>query len=1794
VVILSPLGEDHYQTSQVSLSVNATDQFGIDTAIAQVTYPNGSLSNFTLYQAQQSDDFSNNTIGTDWFTENISIGPSQTCIANINATYPGKAFTSLSGNGGPMTDTYCSLIAVKPLDGDFDINISFNITGESGSDNAIEFSIIERNSSATADEYISVALSNWTGLGRNYEIYMAGENFSDYIYREPTNDTYGKLRIVRSGDLFSFYIWNSSGSDWYLANSTALQICRPLYVTFDSESALPGWGSMNATWDDFGAAGNGALFTAFGDTLALGLYNVTFFVNDTLGSRNDSEKTNFTVIFEDQPPSKPIIYFPTIGAVLNGTQNISWLRVRDYENDSMRFNITLLNPDGSDNATIVSDYGDISSTYYGWDTTAFPDGIFSIRVTVYENETPEQLSNSYTLPGNFKIDNNAPSIEFVPPTETSGSLKSASDIKVNVTANDLTLNTIHIRLYNSSGALINESNSSTSPLYFDFTGLAPGLYYFNASALDALGHENRTETRNVTLVNITISNVSASPIPDGFGFNVTINANVSQAASVLVGVIPPGGNETNHTMVSTGGNGYSSNFSSWTNGTYSYTIYAGDGIGNWLASPQHNFTLFQNISIQVHTLKDFYQPNQEINITDPEFVNEDAPLITDASFNGSISAIPAKSRISSSHAMSVAAAEGVPISVHITDKWGVIRVNALIPTKDGSDSVSLALSSGTANDGIWEAVWQPHDLAGEHYIVIISAENSKHMNETNYVSVGDPPGVWIIPTGDYNPTGQWSDTFNARDGDTHTYAQDNSNPGNGWGAYIYFNTSQIVSDRVRIWADWDVQVSAVEIDVTGDGTNWTQVYNGTITNLQWFQANFPVMNVTGGRFRYEYNTGGWIYWLYEFQFYNVTTQVNVPVMSTQQASSVEQTTALLHAIVSSDGGDTCQARFLYGNSTSYTDSTPWVDNLFTGNSMTYRPYGLTDGQTYHFIAQINNSAGMSNGSDQFFTTGMSSPGWISAMGYDDPSGRWNNHLNSFDDDVATEANSFHAVNDPNGVWSAYLYLNRTPSILSRRVRFNAKATDVDMAEVDILVNGSYVNIFSNSFTDSVWTEATYNLSNVSGVRIRFRAVANNRGFEFRLAEFDFFNSPSTPPENQSKLENWGPTDASCFLFMKTQFWNGSDWLDDDVVVNDTAPRTLGPTDVLKLDAIWNPNGYATNNLSFGAGNYRIYAACLDNASNILMDIDGAFVNNTYEFRYDVVPPFVVIVSPINDTNYTLMSPIPIHVNATDPITPVVSVHANVSSAIGSEYVTLIYNSTSGYWETDYLNTNYVGVYTIQAFASDSAGNVNDTESVQVNVVDIYPPTVVLVAPADNFTNSSAQWMDVLFECNVTDNYDTQTISLYITNSSDQSFALNSTASVSGVYTHANFTLNLTAGNYTWNCLANDSSGNSAFAPANRTLHIVNPNCPIISSPGLFTQPLNYSGAPNSASPLADTACVKITSSDVIFDCAGFNITNDGTAGTTYGILLNGSLSNVTIMNCPSISGYTDGIFILNSSATITNSTSKNNTDGIQLANSSGVNISASNFTNNTGTGIVIDSGSSSNSFDSNRFCFNNVTDIVNSGSSNTGTQDRCGLWNGWNESGHAGCTYTCSEVWHDFFGNITGKKFLAPNNAQIFYSWIWNGQSGRVYAFNGGVSISWANITAIARNTTGGNSTDDFTTLDTLLNTSGTPDNLTALFGVDGSTPKETKAISIYGGSIQYVPLANSSSISTGSNAKTGIVWDASTDTNGHFDAIDNENIVFVNEINSTAANQYDIRIPSNLSTYKGPAGTVQFWVEMD
>ncbi len=100
--------------------------------------------------------------------------------------------------------------------------------------------------------------------------------------------------------------------------------------------------------------------------------------------------------------------------------------------------------------------------------------------------------------------------------------------------------------------------------------------------------------------------------------------------------------------------------------------------------------------------------------------------------------------------------------------------------------------------------------------------------------------------------------------------------------------------------------------------------------------------------------------------FNVTA--NLPSVTTDNATNVEETTATLNGTLTNDGGEACEVRFQYGKTESYSDNTSWQAGKVTGNSFSENITGLDKGTLYHFRAQAKNTAGTANGQDKTLLT----------------------------------------------------------------------------------------------------------------------------------------------------------------------------------------------------------------------------------------------------------------------------------------------------------------------------------------------------------------------------------------------------------------------------------------------------------------------------------------------------------------------------------------------------------------------------------------------------------------------------------------------------------------------------------------------------------------------------------------------------------------------------------------------------------------------------------------------------------
>jgi len=198
------------------------------------------------------------------------------------------------------------------------------------------------------------------------------------------------------------------------------------------------------------------------------------------------------------------------------------------------------------------------------------------------------------------------------------------------------------------------------------------------------------------------------------------------------------------------------------------------------------------------------------------------------------------------------------------------------------------------------------------------------------------------------------------------------------------------------------------------------------------------------------------------------------------------------------------------------------------------------------------------------------------------------------------------------------------------------------------------------------------------------------------------------------------------------------------------------------------------------------------------------------------PPTVNLVSP-NNGNITPERTVNFTCNATDDgDLKNITFYWNYTGswqANGTAQLSGKSNST-GFYRSGLNNTNI----TWNCRACDDAKNCKSAQanwSVSINYTDT-PPVTTLNNPPDSNINTTNH--NILFNCSATDDTQLVNISLYITNSTNQSFARNQTTPITGTSNSTSWTIYLADGNYTWNCLTYDSTNQNNWA-ANRTIQV---------------------------------------------------------------------------------------------------------------------------------------------------------------------------------------------------------------------------------------------------------------------------------------------------------------------------------------------------------------------------------------
>jgi len=264
-----------------------------------------------------------------------------------------------------------------------------------------------------------------------------------------------------------------------------------------------------------------------------------------------------------------------------------------------------------------------------WDISLLNDGD-AHQIRAYANDTLGNIGENYTV-YNITLDRTGPIVTITSPVNFTNI--TSNSYTVQTTASDLLSEVDTIRFYYreddiSSWTFLGIDNNAPYDWDWNLTLLNDGdSYQVSAYGNDTLGNTGY----NFTVYNITvdrappdISNINVTPDPEKVGLTVNITANISDITTsvdyVEVSITLP--NTTQIILEMRDDNSDSIYNITFTNtlliGSYNFTIFVNDTLGNSISSIKNNFTIIYD-DLYLMTDDDKYVTGEVVYITGEGF-----------------------------------------------------------------------------------------------------------------------------------------------------------------------------------------------------------------------------------------------------------------------------------------------------------------------------------------------------------------------------------------------------------------------------------------------------------------------------------------------------------------------------------------------------------------------------------------------------------------------------------------------------------------------------------------------------------------------------------------------------------------------------------------------------------------------------------------------------------------------------------------------------------------------------------------------------------------------------------------------------------------------------------------------------------------------------------------------------------------------------------------------------------------------------------------------------------------------
>jgi len=763
------------------------------------------------------------------------------------------------------------------------------------------------------------------------------------------------------------------------------------------------------------------------------------------------------------------------------------------------------------------------------------------------------------------------------------------------------------QLYNRalSHEEINASyNNGLYDLYRNFTGLTDGTYSYSAHAIDTSGNMSETETRTVTIdLDPLITNVNASPHTVGFGYNVTISANITDPGSgvntVNVNVTYPDQSYGNFTMSHATGNTYQYIFTdTWLTGQYNYTIWVTDNSNNSNSSSGHHFHVSATATISIATLKDSYSGAQYINITDPPNPPENYTLVD--------CGLTWNTYYNASSGENILETYQGPVNYQEDNgTWTPIN-NSFYPL--ASNHPAYVYGYRTGNDhGLYGVYFKSN--AQQEWPVAFTYNRSDdptiHAVRSKLVGVGyvDPQSNWAY---------QYLQNVQSSQAQTNDYSI----------TYPSVFTGTDVT--------WSYGNIGLKEEITLSNTTKTVLQNHLPSQYGLNDASSYLVFIT--KLDYQnlnlYNNSGLLEGNVTISdtgvdFRDVLGQFKcaLPLGEAYELNNESARQKLTYRIVHLNGDTYLLSGLMVSDLNAMTFPVV-VDPTLTVYSVSNDGYIYNSGSVYSTVQSA--SSGTVDSSSIYITIGQKrgvGPTYYVYRGFV----LFNTSAlpsNAYLDDATL---SLYKKDDYSTMDFDITIQNSQPTYPHNPMQTG------DYYRGYYSGNGGSLN--TSRFTSGYNAIPLNNLSwiNTTGItKLCLRSSRDINGNAPTGNEYiNVYSGNAFEPgggitykpklvityRNQSKIKNTGSTDITGYLLIQVQYYNSSqgEWLVEDDTINEATPRTVTSGNQLALDTIFNGNVRASD-LTHGTGvTYRVYTAFRDSIGNILKTNDDVDLEAWWQF-----------------------------------------------------------------------------------------------------------------------------------------------------------------------------------------------------------------------------------------------------------------------------------------------------------------------------------------------------------------------------------------------------------------------------------------------------------------------------------------------------------------------------------------------------------------------------------------------------